>query len=324
VKYSKIIATGSALPPKATSNSELAQKIALYGSETSDEWIVERTGIRQRYLAEDPELTTTELATRAAREALRGLDPDSVGLIIVATTTPDRLFPSTACQVQAALGCKSAAAFDLQAVCSGFVYALTVADAYIKSGAARRVLVIGSETLSRILDWRDRSTCVLFGDGAGAVVLEASGEPGILASEIGADGTLGTDVLAVDARIEQGKIVGDPFIRMDGKAVFRTAVTTLTDSAHRVLEKAGAAAADLDLYIPHQANLRIMSMVTKHLGLPPEKMMVSVDSHGNTSAASVPLSLDKAFKSGRISSGSLVLLQGVGGGFTWGSVLVRF
>ncbi len=324
--FSQLVSTGSALPKNAVSNEELARRLSEIGVETSDEWITERTGIKQRYLADgEPGISTTELAVRAARKALEkgGLVPSEIDMIIVATTTPDKLFPSTACQVQAALGCTGAAAFDIQAVCSGFVYAMSLADSLIRSGAKRCVLVIGSEMLSRILDWKDRTTCVLFGDGAGAAILRASEEPGILATELGADGSFGSDVLAVDARLEQGSVVGDPFIRMDGRTVFRMAVEKLSSGALSVLEKSGFRPEDVDLYIPHQANLRIMKMVAHKLGIPEERMMVSVDTHGNTSAASVPLSLDKAVQSGRIRKGSLVLLQGVGGGFTWGSVLLR-
>lgn len=324
--FSQLVSTGSALPKNAVSNEELARRLSEIGVETSDEWITERTGIKQRYLADgEPGISTTELAVRAARKALEegGIASADIDMIIVATTTPDKLFPSTACQVQAALGCINAAAFDIQAVCSGFVYAMSLADSLIRSGSKRCVLVIGSEMLSRILDWKDRTTCVLFGDGAGAAVLRASESAGILATELGADGTFGSDVLAVDARMEQGGVVGDPFIRMDGRTVFRMAVEKLSSGALSVLEKTGFRPEDVDLYIPHQANLRIMKMVAHKLGIPEERMMVSVDTHGNTSAASVPLSLDKAVQSGRIREGSLVLLQGVGGGFTWGSVLLR-
>lgn len=326
MKYSKIIATGRAFPEKATTNEELAQRLAKIGVETSDEWITTRTGIKQRYLVEEGSgLTTSNLAAKAARQALERaqMKPEDVDFIIVATTTPDHIFPSTACSVQKELGCRNAAAFDVQAVCSGFVYSLTVADALIRSGSAQRILVIGSEVLSRLLDWKDRTTCVLFGDGAGAVLLEASDTPGILGSALGADGNFGPGTLAVDARVKNGEIVGDPFIRMDGKTVFRLAVEKLSESAEAVLKKAGIAPDQVDLFVPHQANLRIMSMVAKKLHIDPSKMMISLDKHGNTSAASVPLSLDKAITDGRVGPGSLVLLQGVGGGFTWGSVLLR-
>lgn len=326
MKYSRLVSTGSYLPGKPISNEELAQRLAKLGIETSDEWILSRTGIKQRYLVnEQSPLSTGDLAVRASRLALEkaSVSPEEVDLIIVATTTPDRIFPSTACYVQNALGCKRASAFDLQAVCSGFVYALSVADSMIRSGSANYVLVIGSEVLSRILDWKDRTTCVLFGDGAGVALLKSSDTPGILSSVLGSDGQFGTGVLASDARIEGGQIVGDPFIRMDGKVVFRMAVEKLYDSALQVLSKAGYTPNDVDLYIPHQANIRIMTMVAHKLGIDAEKMMISLDSHGNTSAASVPISLDKAMNTNKLRKGALVLLQGVGGGFTWGSVLLR-
>ncbi len=326
MKYSRLVSTGSYLPGKPISNDELAQRLAKLGVETSDEWILSRTGIKQRYLVnEQSPLSTGDLAVRASRSALEkaSVSPEEVDLIIVATTTPDRIFPSTACYVQNALGCKRASSFDLQAVCSGFVYALSVADSMIRSGSANCVLVIGSEVLSRILDWKDRTTCVLFGDGAGVALLKSSDTPGILSSVLGSDGQFGVGVLASDARIEGGQIVGDPFIRMDGKTVFRMAVEKLHDSALQVLSKAGYTPSDVDLYIPHQANIRIMTMVAHKLGIDAEKMMISLDSHGNTSAASVPISLDKAMNTHKLREGSLALLQGVGGGFTWGSVLLR-
>ena len=308
--FSRIASTGSFLPKRAVSNEELAQDLAKIGVETSDEWIRTRTGIEQRYLASGEE-STTYLASEAAKQALEagGFSPDEIDLIIVATTTPDSVFPSTACQVQAILGASGAGAFDIQAVCSGFAYALSIAD---------------SMTLSRVLDWKDRTTCVLFGDGAGAVVLEKSDEPGILASELKADGTRGVHVLAADSHIDGGKVVGDPFIRMDGRLVFKAAVEKMTESARNVLTKANLATNDVDLYIPHQANLRIMNMVREKLGIDEEHLMISVNQHGNTSAASVPLALDKAHRSGRLKRGDLVLLQGVGGGFTWASVLLKF
>ena len=303
--FSRIASTGSFLPKRAVSNEELAQDLAKIGVETSDEWIRTRTGIEQRYLASGEE-STTYLASEAAKQALEagGFSPDEIDLIIVATTTPDSVFPSTACQVQA--------------------YALSIADSMIRAGSAKRVLVIGAETLSRVLDWKDRTTCVLFGDGAGAVVLEKSDEPGILASELKADGTRGVHVLAADSHIDGGKVVGDPFIRMDGRLVFKAAVEKMTESARNVLTKANLATNDVDLYIPHQANLRIMNMVREKLGIDEEHLMISVNQHGNTSAASVPLALDKAHRSGRLKRGDLVLLQGVGGGFTWASVLLKF
>lgn len=322
--YSRIVGTGAALPARSVSNQELAATLAARGVETSDEWIVARTGIRQRYLAE-PDLTTTQLAARAARAAMQmaGVPIDSVDLIVLATSTPDQVFPSTACLVQAELGMKGGAAFDVQAVCSGFVYALTVADALLRTGAHRRALVIGAETFSRILDWNDRTTCVLFGDGAGAVLLEASNEPGLLSARLHADGSQ-AKILCTAGRVDAGQVVGDPFLRMDGQAVFKLAVNVLDASAREVLDDAGLDVAALDWLIPHQANVRILSATAKKLGLPDSKVIVTVDLHGNTSAASVPLALDMAVRDGRVQRGQYLMLQGVGGGFTWGSALLRF
>ncbi len=321
--FARISGTGSALPARAVSNAELVRELAARNIETSDEWIFTRTGIRQRYLAEEG-TGTVQLAERAARAALAcaGAAPDSVDLLIVATSTPDQVFPSTACSVQSYLGAGGAAAFDIQAACSGFVYAMSLADALIRSGSHRRALVIGAEVYSRILDWNDRSTCVLFGDGAGAVVLEASSAPGILASRMHADGARGS-ILSVAGRLNQGAAVGDPYVRMDGKAVFKLAVDVLESSAREVLALAGLDADKIDWLVPHQANVRILAASAKRLGLPPERVVVTVDQHGNTSAASVPLALDVARADGRIRAGQHVLLQGVGGGFTWGSVLLR-
>jgi 3-oxoacyl-[acyl-carrier-protein] synthase-3 len=322
--YSRITGTGAALPARAVSNEELARELARRGVETSDEWIVARTGIRQRYLAEEG-LTTTELGARAAEAALAaaGAPAASVDLIVVATSTPDHIFPSTACLIQARLGTAGGAAFDVQAVCSGFVYGMTVADALIRTGSYRRALVIGAELFSRILDWNDRTTCVLFGDGAGAVVLEAADEPGVLASRLHADGSQ-AQILCTAGRIAQGGVQGDPFLRMDGQAVFKLAVGVLDSSAREVLADAGMEASQIDWLIPHQANVRILNATAKKLGLSEDKVIVTVDRHGNTSAASVPLALDDAVRAGRIRRGQHLLLQGVGGGFTWGSVLVRF
>jgi 3-oxoacyl-[acyl-carrier-protein] synthase-3 len=322
-RYSRIVATGAALPAQAVNNEELARRLAQRGVETSDEWIIARTGIRQRYLAEEG-LTTAELGARAARQALAtaGLEAADLDLIIVATSTPDQIFPSTACLIQARLGNHGAAAFDVQAVCSGFVYGLAVANAMIRTGVHRRALVIGAELFSRIMDWEDRTTCVLFGDGAGAVVLEASDAPGVLAARLHADGTQ-SEILHTAGRVDAGKVVGDPYLRMDGQAVFRLAVGVLDSSAREVLEDAGLDAQRIDWLIPHQANVRILNATAKKLGLPDSKLVVTVDQHGNTSAASVPLALDLAVRDGRIRSGQHVLLQGVGGGFTWGSVLLR-
>jgi 3-oxoacyl-[acyl-carrier-protein] synthase-3 len=322
--YSRITGTGAALPARAVTNEELARELARRGVETSDAWIVARTGIRQRYLAEEG-LTTTELGARAAEAALAaaGAPAASVDLIIVATSTPDCIFPSTACLIQARLGSAGGAAFDVQAVCSGFVYGLTVADALIRTGAHRRALVIGAELFSRILDWNDRTTCVLFGDGAGAVVLEAADEPGVLASRLHADGSQ-AQILCTAGRIAQGGVQGDPFLRMDGQAVFKLAVGVLDSSAREVLAEAGMAPAQIDWLIPHQANVRILNATAKKLGLSEDRVIVTVDRHGNTSAASIPLALDDAVRAGRIRRGQYLLLQGVGGGFTWGSVLLRY
>jgi 3-oxoacyl-[acyl-carrier-protein] synthase-3 len=320
----RITGTGAALPALAVSNDELAARLAREGVSTSDAWIVERTGIRQRYFA-GPGQSTVSLGLTAARRALEmaAVPADSVDLIVVATSTPDQIFPSTACLLQAELGNRGAAAFDVQAVCSGFVYALAVADALIRAGAHRRALVIGAEVFSRILDWKDRSTCVLFGDGAGAVVLEAAHEPGVLACRLHADGSQAR-ILCTAGRVDAGSVVGDPFLRMDGQAVFRLAVNVLETSAREVLAAAQMSAADLDWLIPHQANVRILASTARKLGLPESKLVVTVDRHGNTSAASVPMALDCAVRDGRVRRGQHLLLQGVGGGFTWGSVLLRF
>ncbi|MBQ9240278.1 MAG: ketoacyl-ACP synthase III [Duodenibacillus sp.] len=323
--YTRVIATGSALPEKAVSNDSLAAQLALKGVQTSDEWISSRTGIRSRYIAE-PGLTVLELARRASLRALEsgGIDPASIDLIIVATTTADCVFPSTACALQAALGIKGCAAFDVQAVCSGFVYGMSVTDGLIRTGGYRRALVVGSEIFSRIVDWTDRTTCVLFGDGAGAIVLEASAEPGILSHRMHADGTFGHDTLSLAARIEQGAIHGHPFVRMNGRQVFRLAVESLTDSALEVCAMAGIRPEDVDVWVPHQANVRIIEMIAKKLGFAADRTVITVDHHGNTSAASVPLALDEAVRSGRIGPGDTVLLQGVGAGMTWGSVLLKW
>jgi len=322
--FTRITGTGSALPGRAIGNDELAQRLAARGVETSDDWIVARTGIRQRYLA-DPETTTAQIGAQAARAALAaaGIEASELDLIVLATSTPDQIFPSTACLVQDAIGARGAAAFDVQAVCSGFVYGLTIADAMIRSGVYRRALVIGAELFSRILDWNDRSTCVLFGDGAGAVVLEAAASPGLLAARLHSDGSQAR-ILCTAGRVSQGAVQGDPFLRMDGQAVFKLAVGVLDSSAREVLADAGLDLAAIDWLIPHQANVRILSATARRLGLAESKVIVTVDRHGNTSAASVPLALDLAVRDGRIRSGQHVLLQGVGGGFTWGSVLLRW
>ena len=322
--YSKIIGTGSYLPNEAVSNDELAARLAKDGVETSDEWIRSRTGITQRHIA-SPNQTSSDLAMFAAQSALEmaGVGALEIDLIIVATTSPDMTFPSTACILQSKIGADNAAAFDVQAVCSGFVYALTTADAMIRAGQAKKALVVGAEVFSRMLDWRDRGTCVLFGDGAGAVVLSASDEPGILASKIHANGRLNS-ILQVSSSIQNGQVVGNPYMYMDSQAVFKNAVTALGDVAVEVLESAKMSAEQLDWLIPHQANIRIIQATAKRLDFPMDKVVVTVDQHGNTSAASVPLALDTAVRDGRIQKGHTVLVQGVGGGFTWGANLFRF
>jgi len=321
-RYSRITGTGSYLPPKRLTNDMLAAQLAQDGIETSDQWIVERTGIRARHFAE-PDVGSSDLAVLAARRALEAADVDAaaIDLIIVATSTPDMVFPSTACLVQQKLGVAGCAALDVQAVCSGFVYALTIADSMIRTGAASKALVIGAEVFSRILDFKDRGTCVLFGDGAGAVVLEASDTPGIVASELHADGRH-VGILCVPGNVSGGGVLGDPVLKMDGPAVFKLAVGVLYDVALSVLEKAGRAEADIDWLIPHQANIRILQSTAKRLKLPLDKLVVTVDQHGNTSAASIPLALDESVRSGKIKRGDTVMLEGVGGGFTWGAVLL--
>lgn len=322
--HSRIIGTGSYLPPNRLDNAALAAQLALTGIETSDEWIVERTGIRARHFAA-PDVASSDLGLHAARQALAaaGAEASSVDLIIVATSTPDMVFPSTACILQHKLGIAGGAAFDVQAVCSGFVYALALADSMLKTGMAKRALVIGSEVFSRILDFSDRTTCVLFGDGAGAVLLEAASTPGILATDLHADGKY-VGILCVPGHVTGGKILGSPMLTMDGPAVFKLAVGVLEATAKAVLHKAGRTEADIDWLIPHQANLRIMQSTAKKLRLPMDKVVVTVDQHGNTSAASIPLALDTAVRDGRIQPGDTLLLEGVGGGFTWGAVLLDF
>ena len=323
-RHTRIAGTGSHLPPRRLSNAQLVAELAAQGVESSDDWIVERTGIRARYFAADG-VNASDLAAEAARQALQaaGCVPTDIDLIIVATSTPDMVFPSTACLVQSKLGIVGCPAFDLQAVCSGFVYALSVADSMIRTGAATRALVIGAEVFSRILDFKDRTTCVLFGDGAGAVVLEASEVPGILATELHADGRH-VGILCVPGTVAGGQVLGDPLLRMDGQAVFKLAVGVLADVARSVLQKAGRQDSDIDWLIPHQANIRIMQSTAKKLNLPLEKLIATVAEHGNTSAASVPLALDHAVRSGQIQRGDTVMLEGVGGGFTWGAVLLDF
>ena len=321
-KYSRITGTGSFLPPRRLTNADLVAQLATEGIESSEDWIVERTGIQARHFV-DAGVNCSDLALQAAQRALQaaGVQATDIDLIIVGTSTPDMVFPSTACILQGKLGVRGGAAFDVQAVCSGFIYALTVADAMIRSGAATKALVIGAEIFSRILDFTDRTTCVLFGDGAGAVVLEASAEPGILATDLHADGKY-TDILCVPGHVSGGAILGEPLLRMDGQAVFKLAVSVLDETARAVLTKAGKTVQDLDWLIPHQANIRIMQSTARKLKLPMDKVVISVDQHGNTSAASIPLALDTAVRSGQVTAGQTLLLEGVGGGFTWGAVLV--
>ncbi|MEG0045824.1 MAG: beta-ketoacyl-ACP synthase III [Comamonas sp.] len=323
-RYARITGTGSYLPPRRLTNNDLAAELAQRGLETSDEWIVERTGIRARHFAA-PEVASSDLALEASRKAIEaaGITAQDIDLIIVATSTPDMVFPSTAAILQNKLGITNGCpAFDVQAVCSGFVYALTVADSMIQSGAAKRVLVVGSEVFSRILDFNDRTTCVLFGDGAGAVVLEASDEPGILATELHADGSH-VGILCVPGHVSGGNVLGDPVLKMDGQAVFKLAVSVLDKAARSALDKAGLTDADIDWLIPHQANIRIMQSTARKLKLSMDKVVVTVDQHGNTSAASIPLALDHGVRNGQVKKGQTVLLEGVGGGFTWGAVLVK-
>lgn len=317
--FSRITGIGSFLPGQPVSNDDLAKR----GIETSDEWIVSRTGIRSRHLAA-PDETASDLALEASRRALAaaGLDAADLDLIVVATSTPDFIFPSTACLLQSKLGNRGATAFDVQAVCSGFVYGLTIAEKFIRSGSHRRALVVGAEVFSRILDWSDRGTCVLFGDGAGAVILEASDKPGILATALHADGAH-HGILSVPGSVCGGKVIGDPFLRMDGQAVFKFAVRVLAEVADECCAAAGIAPSEIDWLIPHQANIRILEATAKRIRMPMDKVVVSVDRHGNTSAASVPLALDEAVRDGRIRAGQKVMLEGVGGGFTWGAVLLE-
>ena len=323
-RFARITGTGSFLPPKRVTNVDLVTQLAASGVETSDDWIVERTGIRARHFSEQGVLTS-ELAVAAAQNALQaaGLQASDIDLIVVATSTPDMVFPSTACIVQNKLGIAGCAAFDIQAVCTGFVYALSVANAMIQSGAANKALVIGAETFSRILDFKDRTTCVLFGDGAGAVVLEASGTPGILATDLHADGKY-VGILCVPGHVNGGAVEGAAFLHMDGQAVFKLAVGVLADTARTTLAKAGKTEADIDWLIPHQANIRIMTSTAKKLKLDMSKVVVTVDQHGNTSAASIPLALDTAVRAGQVKKGQTLMLEAVGGGFTWGSALVVF
>ena len=317
--HSRVAGTGRYLPQRILTNDALALEVA-----TSDEWIRARTGIRQRHIAGESE-KTSDLALAASREALAAasIAPADVDLIVVATTTPDMVFPSTACILQAKLGARGGPAFDVQAVCSGFVYALAVADRMVAGGLARNALVVGAEIYSRILDWNDRSTCVLFGDGAGAVVLVPAREPGILSAHLHADGHY-KDILCVPGQVDRGGVAGTPFVHMDGHSVFKFAVKVLAEVAQEALVANRMTTADIDWLIPHQANVRIMDATARKLELPPGKVISTVDLHANTSAASIPLALDVAVRDGRIRAGQHLMLVGVGGGFTWGSVFVRW
>ena len=322
-RFSRLIGVGAALPARRVTNDDLVADLATRGIETSDEWIVTRTGIRQRWLA-GPNDTTTSLGVRAAREAMKsaGVGPDDIDLIVCATSTADQIFPSTACLIQSELGVHQGGAFDVQAVCSGFVYAVANADALIRAGVAQRALVIGAEVFSRILDWNDRSTCVLFGDGAGAIVLSAADTPGVLVSRLHADGRQ-SGILSTPGSVRCGAVTGHPFLRMDGQAVFKLAVKLLAELAQETLEAAGLKVDDLDWLVPHQANVRILSATASRLGLPLDRVISTVGEHANTSAASVPLALAQAVQEGRLRPGQLIMLQGVGGGFTWASNLIR-
>jgi 3-oxoacyl-[acyl-carrier-protein] synthase-3 len=317
--YSRIAGTGSYLPEKVLTNRDLERMM-----DTSDEWIVARTGIRERHVAADGEMAS-DMALQAAQRALgaAGIRPDEVGLVVFATTTPDMVFPSAGCILQAKLGVSGGPAFDVQAVCSGFVYALSTADLFIRTGQCRYALVVGAEIYSRILDWNDRSTCVLFGDGAGAVVLAASDIPGLLATRLHADGRYAR-LLAVPGQVCSGGVRGNPYVTMDGGAVFKFAVRVLSEVAEEVLASADVPLTQLDWLIPHQANVRIIEATAKKLGLPMERVVVTVEKHANTSAASIPLALDEAVRDGRIRSGQHVLLEAVGGGFTWGACLLKW
>lgn len=316
--YSRILGTGSYLPKKILTNKDIEEIV-----DTTDEWIFDRTGIRQRHVVVEGE-TCSDLAVAAARAAMEaaGVDPSEIDLIVLATTTPDQIFPSTACIIQPRLGIKGVPAFDVQAVCAGFVYALSVADQYIRTGSAKRALVIGADTMSRLLDWQDRSTCILFADGAGAVVLGAAEEPGIISTHISADGAY-KDLLQVPKGIGRGGCE-DPYLEMRGNEVFRWAVSTLGRIVEETLEANGMTKSDIDWLVPHQANIRIIQATARRLDLPMEQVVVTVADHGNTSAASIPLALDTAVRDGRIQRGQTILMEGFGGGFTWGTVLVRF
>jgi len=319
MSYSRIVGTGSYLPPRVMENDEFARRL-----ETSDAWIRERTGIARRHVADESQ-TSSDLALEASKQALQaaGVAASDIDLIVVATSTPDYIFPSTACLLQAKLGVKGCAAFDVQAVCTGFIYALATADSFVRGGTANKALVVGTEVFSRILDWNDRGTCVLFGDGAGAVVLASSEKPGIHASRLHADGGQ-VGMLSVPGNVSRGRIVGSPFLQMNGQGVFKFAVRVLDESARETVAAAGMRLADIDWLIPHQANIRIMQSTARKLKLAPEKLIATVDRHGNTSAASIPLALDESVRAGKIKRGDTVMLEGVGGGFTWGAALLDY
>ncbi len=319
MKYSKIIATGSYLPAKVLTNDDLTKMV-----DTNNEWIVERTGIKERRIINENE-NTSDMAYQAALNAIKvaEIDPSTIDFILVATATPDSVFPSTACILQHKLGIKGGGAYDMQAACSGFIYALATADSYIKAGLAKRILVVGADSLSRIVDYTDRGTCILFGDGAGAVILEASDEAGILGAELKADGSYGP-ILTSSGHLYNGQIKGSPYIYMDGQAVFKFAVKSLTAIAKELLAKVGMTSGEINWMIPHQANLRIIEATAKMLGTPIDKVVITVDRHGNTSAASIPLALDEAVRDGRIKRGDNLLLEGIGAGFTWGAVIAKF
>ncbi len=323
--YARLLGTGSYLPSERVTNQALADRLAAQGVETSDEWIVARTGIHARHFAA-PDQTASDLALIASNNAIEaaGIDSQAIDLIIVATSTPDFVFPSTACLLQNKLGIRNnGAAFDVQAVCSGFAYAVATADSFIRSGMHRTALVVGAETFSRILDFKDRTTCVLFGDGAGAVVLQASDQPGVLSSALHADGSY-SDILCTPGNVNGGVVTGSAFLHMDGQAVFKLAVNVLEKVAVEALDKAQLTLQDINWLIPHQANIRIMQSTCRKLHLPQERMVVTVGEHGNMSAASIPLALDVAVRDGRIKRGDNILIEGVGGGFTWGASVIRY